>query len=165
MRAGLGGVGRCYEKGGVGMGSAPLPTQGPGGSRSSLANSFRVKSLPGSVTAISWSRTSSCETEDPVTAQVSVAAINWSRMSSCETNEPVTAQVSVTDISWSRTSSCETNEPVTAQVSVAAISWLRMSFCETKEPVTAQVTIHSLTGYCITDQFLAIYSLIHVKVN
>ncbi|XP_018019659.1 flocculation protein FLO11 [Hyalella azteca] len=59
-----GGVGRCYEEGRVGMGSAPLPPRGSVGSYASLANSFRVKSLPGSVMAINWSRMSSYEKED-----------------------------------------------------------------------------------------------------
>lgn len=70
MSAKRSGMGRCYEKGGVGMGSAPLPTQGSVGSYSSLSNSFRVKSLPGSVMAMNWSRMSSYEKEEPSGSQV-----------------------------------------------------------------------------------------------
>ncbi|KAF2350995.1 hypothetical protein FHG87_018249 [Trinorchestia longiramus] len=57
-------VGRFYEEGAVSMGSAPLPPRGSVGSYASLANSFRVKSLPGSVTAMSWSRLNSYERDD-----------------------------------------------------------------------------------------------------
>ncbi|XP_076068947.1 uncharacterized protein LOC143041107 [Oratosquilla oratoria] len=45
-------------------GSAPLPTKRSVGSYTSLNNSFRVKSLPGSVMRINWSRMSSSERDD-----------------------------------------------------------------------------------------------------
>lgn len=45
-------------------GSAPLPAERTLGSRLSLNNSFRVKSLPGSVLRMNWSRMSSMEREE-----------------------------------------------------------------------------------------------------
>ncbi|XP_050717828.1 serine/arginine repetitive matrix protein 1-like [Eriocheir sinensis] len=57
-------LGRCYNQGRGETGSAPLPTQRSVGSYSSLNNSFRVKSLPGSVMRINCSRNSSFERED-----------------------------------------------------------------------------------------------------
>ncbi|XP_045126782.1 serine/arginine repetitive matrix protein 1-like [Portunus trituberculatus] len=57
-------LGECYNQGRVKTGSAPLPTQRSVGSYSSLNNSFRVKSLPGSVMRINCSRNSSFERDD-----------------------------------------------------------------------------------------------------
>ncbi|KAG0721390.1 hypothetical protein GWK47_046570 [Chionoecetes opilio] len=57
-------LGRCYNQGRGKTGSAPLPTQRSVGSYSSLNNSFRVKSLPGSVMRINCSRNSSFERDD-----------------------------------------------------------------------------------------------------
>ncbi|CAL4069084.1 unnamed protein product, partial [Meganyctiphanes norvegica] len=45
-------------------GSAPLPAERTLGSRLSLNNSFKVKSLPGSVLRMNWSRMSSVEREE-----------------------------------------------------------------------------------------------------
>ncbi|XP_037803621.1 flocculation protein FLO11-like [Penaeus monodon] len=56
-------LGRCYDNGRGETGSAPLPKRSIG-SYSSLNNSFRVKSLPGSVMRINWSRMSSSERDD-----------------------------------------------------------------------------------------------------
>ncbi|XP_045592706.2 uncharacterized protein [Procambarus clarkii] len=57
-------LGRCYNGRGE-TGSAPLPIHRSVGSYSSLNNSFRVKSLPGSVLRINSSRNSSFERDDP----------------------------------------------------------------------------------------------------
>ncbi|KAK4303645.1 hypothetical protein Pmani_024354 [Petrolisthes manimaculis] len=61
------GVGVCYRVDTVG--SAPLPTQHSLDSHSSLNNSFRVKSLPGSVMRINSSRNSSFERDETVRSE------------------------------------------------------------------------------------------------
>ncbi|XP_071521119.1 uncharacterized protein [Panulirus ornatus] len=67
---GVDALGRYYNNGRGETGSAPLPKRSVG-SYSSLNNSFRVKSLPGSVMRINCSRNSSFERDDSsqITAQ------------------------------------------------------------------------------------------------